>query len=165
MKEIDYMLVDALLIQYMLKYQINDVTEHLEIGNTPIRVKSLHFALRKDVIDAERIMSLFNEEITKMIADGSYNAILELNWIQMDVDGDGHLELVLNGNQAGTESPENTYGILMDLAYNEKPKNPKRYFIDGKMYEDWEEVPKSYKFAIPIDNMFNPNDIPLHFRF
>ena len=163
--KIDFMLVDALIIQYMLKYQLNDVTEFLEIGKTPLLVKPLHFGISKDVPDAELIISHFNEAIQDMIADGTYHRILELNWIQMDVDGDGHLELVLNGNQAGTESPENTYGILMDLSYNEKPKNPKRYFIDGKMYEDWEEVPKSYKFAIPIDNMFNPSDIPLHFGF
>ena len=30
--KIDYMLVDALLIQYMLKHQLNDVTQHLAIG-------------------------------------------------------------------------------------------------------------------------------------
>jgi polar amino acid transport system substrate-binding protein len=71
MKQIDYMLVDALLIQYMLKYQINDVTEHLEIGDYPIQTKSLHFALRNDISDGVHIITLFNEEISKMIADGT----------------------------------------------------------------------------------------------
>ena len=33
--KIDYMIVDALLIQYMLKYQLNDVTKHLAIGQQP----------------------------------------------------------------------------------------------------------------------------------
>ena len=83
--------------------------------------------------------------------NGTYHDILELNWIQMDVDGDGNLELVLDGNNAGLESPTHTYGLFMDLSYNEKPEEPKRYFIDGKMYEDWENVPKSYKMVLPPD--------------
>ncbi len=33
--KIDYMLCDDLLIQYLLKYQVNDISEYLEIGNTP----------------------------------------------------------------------------------------------------------------------------------
>ena len=164
MKEIDYMLVDALLIQYMLKYQINDVTEHLEIGNTPIRVKSLHFALRKDVIDAERIMSLFNEEITKMIADGSYNAILELNWIKSDIDGDGTMELVLQGDHAGTKQPLNAYSILAEETNNQPINNSYRYYIDGKFYEGWENIPDRYKIKIS-PGQANPNNIGLIFSF
>ena len=164
MKEIDYMLVDALLIQYMLKYQINDVTEHLEIGNTPIRVKSLHFALRKDVIDVERIMSLFNEEITKMIADGSYNAILELNWIKSDIDGDGTMELVLQGDHAGTKQPLNAYSILAEETNNQTINNSYRYYIDGKFYEGWENIPDRYKIKIS-PGQANPNNIGLIFSF
>ena len=163
--KIDYMLVDGLIIQYMLKYQLNDVTKFLEIGKTPLLVKSLHFALRKDVPDAERIMFLFNQEIENMISDGTYHDILELNWIQMDVDGDGSLELVLDGNSAGLESPTHTYGLFMDLSYNEKPEEPKRYFIDGKMYEDWENVPKSYKMVLPSDPIPHPNDVKIRFSF
>jgi len=40
--QIDYMLVDALLIQYMLEYQVNDVSAHLSFADKPILVKSLH---------------------------------------------------------------------------------------------------------------------------
>ena len=163
--KIDYMLVDALIIQYMLKYQLNDVTKFLEIGKTPLLVKPLHFALRKNVPGAERIMFLFNQEIENMITDGTYHDILELNWIQMDVDGDGNLELVLDGTNAGLESPTHTYGLFMDLSYNEKPEEPKRYFIDGKMYEDWENVPKSYKIVLAPDPIPNPNDIKIRFGF
>ena len=37
-KKVDYILVDALLIQYLLKYQVNDVSEFLEIGNKHIYI-------------------------------------------------------------------------------------------------------------------------------
>jgi len=163
--KIDYMLVDALIIQYLLKYQLNDVTKFLEIGDTPLLLKPLHFVLRKDVPNAEQIMSLFNEEIDNMIADGTYHKILELNWIQMDIDGDGNLELVLDGDQAGEESPKNTYGLFMDLSYVEKADTPTRYFINGHLYEDWDNVPKSYKIYLPPDPIPHPNDVKIRFSF
>ncbi len=163
--KIDYMLVDALIIQYLLKYQLNDVTKFLEIGQTPLLIKSVHLALRNKFPNAEQILSLFNEEIDNMVADGTYHRILELNWIQMDIDGDGNLELVLDGNQAGTESPTNTYGLYMDLSYVEKSNTPKRYFINGNLYEDWDNVPKSYKVYLPPDPIPHPNDVKIRFSF
>ena len=163
--KIDYMLVDAIIIQYLLKYQLNDVTKFLEIGQTPLLVKTLHFALRKDLPNAEQIMTSFNEEIDNMLVDGTYHKILELNWIQMDIDGDGNLELVLDGDQAGEESPRYTYALFMDLSYVEKPKTSERYFINGNLYEDWDNVPNSYKIYLPPDPIPNPNDVKIRLRF
>jgi len=163
-KQIDYMLVDALLIQYMLKYQINDVTEHLEIGDTPFMIKPLHFALRKDIIDVQRIMTLFDEEILEMIADGSYNTILELNWIKSDIDGDGKMELILQGDHAGTKEPMTAYSILAEEANNQTMNNSYRYVIDGQTYEGWENIPDKYKVKIS-PGQANPNNIGLVFSF
>lgn len=163
--KIDYMLVDAIIIQYLLKYQLNDVTKFLEIGQTPLLLKTLHFALRKDLPNAEQIMASFNEEIDNMLVDGTYHKILDLNWIQMDIDGDGNLELVLDGDQAGEESPRYTYALFMDLSYVEKPKTSERYFINGNLYEDWDNVPSSYKIYLPPDPIPNPNDVKIRLRF
>lgn len=144
-KKVDYIVVDALLIQYMLKYQINDVSEYLEIASTPLRTKTLHFGLSKKVKDAEQIMVQFNEEIEKMVADGTYHDILELNWIRMDVDGDGKYELVLDGDQAGLAPPNSSY----DMFYNESDTNNNRYYINGQVYENWEDVPDDIKVPMP----------------
>lgn len=143
-EEIDYMLVDALLIQYMLKFQVNDVTEFLEIGQTPIVVKSLHFALGKDVPNAQQILSLFDKEIHKMIADGSYNEILELNWIQADIDGDGKMEIILDGDKAGKEAPGNVYGVHPSPATGQEDST-KRYYVNGMVYDGWKNIPQQYK--------------------
>ena len=163
-EKLDYILVDDLLIQYMLKYQINDVSRHLEIGNIPIRVKTLHFVLRKDVKDCEEIMSRFNKEITKMIADGSYNAILELNWIKSDIDGDGKMELILQGDQAGTDEPVHPYNIMAEENSNQTVNNSYRYYIDGQIYEGWENIPDRYKIKV-TPGQVNPNNIGLIFSF
>ncbi len=146
--QIDYMLVDALLIQYLLKFQVNDVSEFLEIGLTPIVVKSLHFALSKNVPDAQKIMTLFDEEIQKMIADGSYHKVLELNWIQADLDGDGKMELILNCQTAGKEEPRNVYSIYTSPSPDYQDTTAKGYYIVGNYYNCWDDIPQQYKNEI-----------------
>ncbi|RLD82760.1 MAG: hypothetical protein DRJ15_00525 [Bacteroidetes bacterium] len=162
--EIDYMLVDALLIQYLLKYQVNDVTEHLEIGQTPMLVKSLHFALRRELEQAETIIEAFNKEIHKMIAEGTYNRILELNWVRADMDGDGTMELILDGNAAGTAPPEYTYGVSSDQSMVKKQVNTDRYYINGKFYNSWDQVPQEYKTEIVMSTQ-NPKDAGIKLNF
>jgi len=162
--DIDYMLVDALIIQYMLKYQLNDVTAHLAIGQRPLMTKSLHLGLRKNVENAESILREFDEEIAEMIADGTFNEILELNWIQADIDGDGVVELVLGGDLAGTSAPQNIYGLMMDESYRQK-NEPKQYYVDGKLYESWDDIPKSYKLDLPKDDIPSEEDAKVKLKF
>jgi len=162
--EIDYMLVDALLIQYLLKYQVNDVTEYLEIGATPIIVKSLHFAIRKDVPEAENIIAAFNEEIHEMIAEGVYNKILELNWVRADMDGDGELELILDGDAAGTAPPKNAYGVYSGQSVVKRTDGKDKYYIKGKMYNSWDQVPQEYKKEIVMSTQ-NPKETGIKLNF
>jgi ABC-type amino acid transport substrate-binding protein len=145
-KKVDYILIDDLIIQYLIKYQTNDVSEFLSIGENPLFVKSLHFALNKNVEHAQTIIKDFNTQIDAMLTDGSYNEILGLNWIRADVDGDGKLELVLIGNKAGTHPPEHPY----DIENNQEGTSTGGYYINGKYYATWDEIPANAK--VPMGN-------------
>jgi hypothetical protein len=103
----------------------------------------LYFAIRKEIPDAGNIIKKFNEEIRKMIAEGTYNRILQLNWIATDVDGDGRTELVMSGNKAGTTEPAHSY--MINSQQSQTPAGPNRYLIEGNVYENWEQVPNKYK--------------------
>lgn len=162
--EIDYMLVDALLIQYLLKYQVNDVTAYLEISQTPMMTKPLYFVLRNDVADADAIIEKFNAEIHAMIADGTYNRILELNWLRADVDGDGQMELILDGNAAGITPPEYAYGVDSNASLVKKLNEANRYYVDGQMYNSWDKIPQSYKTEM-IMSQQNPADAGIKLNF
>jgi hypothetical protein len=107
--------------------------------------KTLHFALSKSYPDAQVIIDDFNREIGEMIIDGTYHEILELNWIRADVDGDGNLELIPRGTVAGTEAPKSIYSINSAASGS----SGGRYYIDGKFYNSWEEVPGQSKIRIP----------------
>ena len=61
--------------------------------------------LRDDVPDAEAIMVGFNREIRRMQVDGTYNDVLGLEWIRVDVDGDGRLDYVHGKGAVGPEKP------------------------------------------------------------
>jgi len=141
--ELDYILVDALLIQYLLKYKKEEALQHIAIGEHTLLKKSLHLAIRKDIPDAKEIIDRFNIELIRMVADGSYNKVLHLNWIKADVDGDGTVEMVLDGTKAGSMPPENAYSVFFSNQDNATADT--QYYIGGNFYQSWENIPNEYK--------------------
>ncbi|WP_297797241.1 transporter substrate-binding domain-containing protein [uncultured Eudoraea sp.] len=150
----DYMLVDELLISYLLTYQLNDISKFLEIGKEAFLVQPLHLAILKNIPDAQKIIADFNNNIQSMMIDGTYNKILELNWIQSDIDGDGVLELVLDGDHAGKNAPVTYYKLMTETTMTE---NTQRYYINGQVYEGWQGVPAKYKTDIMKAAQMNTN--------
>ena len=138
----DYMLVDELLIQFLLQYRFQEVKKYLEIGNQAMLVRTLHLAISKKHPNAEGILEAFNNSIHEMISDGTYNRILEINWIQHDVDGDGILELVMDGEHAGEDAPVNYYQVMSNYGL---VADADRYYINGVMYDNWNSVPAEFK--------------------
>ncbi len=164
--EVDYMLVEDLLIHYLLSYQPEDAENYLEVGRKPLITRSLHFALRKDLPRAEYYIQQFNRHIKDMVADGTYHRILQLNWISMDVDGDGQVELVLGGKNAGVLPPTSSYAF--GLYGNPDTLNPNndRFFVDGRVYQGWENVPDEYKREdVTEEDLNRPGLSLLRFRF
>ncbi len=147
-EEVDYMLVDALLIHFLLRHQPEEVEEHLEVGSQTMLVKPLHFALHKDYPNAAEIIADFNKQITTMKSDGTYNRILHLNWIRIDVNGDGKMELVLHGVHAGETAPISSYNLMSHDA--DATKDSIGYYIDGKHYTSWDHVPAHYKVDMEL---------------
>jgi ABC-type amino acid transport substrate-binding protein len=149
--EVDYMLIDELVIQAVLQHQSDEAEKFLEIGTVAMVRRPLHFAVRKDFPGAERLVARFDEEIQAMLRDGTYNRLLGLNWIRADADGDGHLELILGGDAAGTKPPTGGYEIPARPGGDRKfVAFPERYWIDGQAYSDWDQVPERYKVYDPV---------------
>lgn len=160
-EEADYMLVDELLMQYVLQHQPEEAGQYLAIGSVPLLRRSLHFGLRKDRAGADYIMERFNTAIRAMIQDGTYHQILAFNWIRTDVDGDGRVELVLDGKRAGTQAPSGSYTLLASAP---AAQGPERYLIEGTTYTGWDQVPEEYKVA--QTPYVNPDGVTLlRFRF
>lgn len=141
----DYMLIDALILQYLMTYQQADVQKYLAVGTTPLINRTLHLVLRNDLENADAILDRFNQQIGKMVADGSYNEILQLNWIQADVDGDGKTEMVLSGNRAGKQAPSDIYNLALQNTESVMVADNSRYYIEGKVYDSWNQIPDTYK--------------------
>jgi len=143
--EVDYMIIDELPIRYLMQSQPQKFSDNLVISEKPVIVKSLHLAIRKDIEGAEDLLAKFNESIKKMLADGTYNRILKLNWIQADVDGDGKLELVGGRNPNGALASANEYRVNHSDSSQYPVASGNTYYINGKVYTNWEDVPADFK--------------------
>ena len=74
----DYTLMDDIVIQYLITNHGEEALTRLAFGSTPLLTRSLHFAVRRSLPDAESIISQFNAELRGMIADRSYHRLLHL---------------------------------------------------------------------------------------
>ena len=143
--EVDYTLIDDLVVQYLVNYHAEEARTRLAFGATPLLTRSLHLAVRRSLPDAESIIALFNAELRGMIADRSYHRLLHLDWIHADVDGDGRREHVPYADQAGPRPPERSYRLFSSGSPSPEPAERGRFYFDGNIYDGWSAVPDQYK--------------------
>lgn len=148
--EADYVLMDELVIQYLLRHHAAEVKTRLALGTTPMLVRTLHFAVRRDRPDAQSIVDRFDAELLRMVSDRSYHRLLQLEWIEADVDGDGRTEVVPASDRAGQAPPSRQYELLTRTdSTPPAPAPARRFYIGGQVYEGWSAVPDRYKVADP----------------
>jgi polar amino acid transport system substrate-binding protein len=140
---VDYMLMDELVIQYILDNYPDEAQSRLAIGRSALVTRSLHFAVRRSLPDALAIVTGFNEQLSAMIADRSYHRLLHLEWINVDIDGDGVPELVPQSDQTGPAPPQRSY----DLFRMPGVRPDQHFFLGGNVYLDWASVPDHYKLT------------------
>jgi polar amino acid transport system substrate-binding protein len=144
---LDYVLADALVV-YHLKQQYPEKTrERLAMGTIPLITRSLHFALRKNLPNAQQIIARFNEQRATMLKDGSYHTALQVEWILADVDGDGVAEMVAGGDKLGVEAPKNSYQPVSLSKGGVVPgsESNARFVVKGVPYDTWDTVPDYFK--------------------
>ncbi len=152
--DVEYMLVDTLVARYLVANQPEEAATKLEIGSTPLARRMLHFAIRREVPGAEKTIAAFNEEIQKMLTDGTYAAILQVGWIRVDVDGDGRTEVVALGDSVGEIPPGSVYDVFGDApdAAMVAPEK-QRIFVKGNVYEGWAAIPDAYKGPAGVNDL------------
>jgi polar amino acid transport system substrate-binding protein len=143
--EIDYVLADALFAAYSIATHPQKLD--LVVGQHALAYRPLHFAVRKDIPDAQAIIDHFNRRVRQMLRDGSYNQILGIEWLEADVDGDGLSELIFQGTHAGVEPPTTAdYRVLTPSSRPESEVELQPdYIINGQRYNAWDFVPESFK--------------------
>ena len=159
----DYILADELLIHHVFTNQTEEAEQALEVGRSPLVSRKLYFVMRKDLPNSKEIVERFNKEIRGMMVDGSYHRALDVDWIWVDIDGDGASELVLRGTQAGLVEPQDSYNVISEDGYSPTDP-PDRYVVDGVQYDSWDGVPDQYKVKADRSSTYAEPVVPL-FRF
>ncbi|MGF1468852.1 MAG: substrate-binding periplasmic protein [Sandaracinaceae bacterium] len=143
--ELDYALVDDLEVHHLFEEYREQARGAFAVGTVPLARRTLHFAVRRDLADAERIVADFNRAVLEMLGDGTYNEVLGLLWIRTDVDQDGRYELVFGGDRAGEAPPEDSYDLMLEEGPTERPREPERFRVNGQNYDRWDDIPEEYR--------------------
>jgi len=148
--DVDYTLMDDLVVQYILNNYPKESEARLQIGTVPLVRRELYFAIRRTRSDAESIIARFNGQLRGMIADRTYHRLLHVDWIRADVTGDGTAEYVPLNDRPGPSEPLRIYSLSSALdAKPETTTNKPGFYLGGTIYQDWASVPASYKEVNP----------------
>ena len=101
---VDYALMDALVVQYIVATYPEEARTRLQIGAAPLVTRSLHLAIRRSLPDADSIIERFNAQLRAMITDRTYHRLLHVEWIRADIDGDGVPEYVAESDKVGQDA-------------------------------------------------------------
>jgi polar amino acid transport system substrate-binding protein len=146
--DVAYTLLDELVVEFILKNYPDQAKKYLAFGSTPLLVRTLHFAVRKDLPGAASIIEKFNSELQTLVADRTYHRLLQLDWIQADVDG--QMVNIPRTDQAGTAPPDHTYKLSTEQSDS---KGSTGFYVGGKVYQNWSTVPDAFKLAGPNDTL------------
>ena len=142
----DYALIEELVIEYLVENYPKEVGTRLALGIMPLLKRTLHLALRRDLPDAQAIITRFNAVLPTMIADRSYHRLLHIQWLETDIDGDGSTEFMPSDNSVSASAPSRAYQLFTPTAgKSSTPPESKHFYIGGTMYEDWARVPNAMK--------------------
>jgi ABC-type amino acid transport substrate-binding protein len=143
--EVDYTLMDELVVQYIVSNYPKESGTRLQIGSTPLVTRELYFAIRRSRPDGESIISRFNAQLRGMISDRTYHRLLHVDWIRADVNGDGVAENVPLNDRPGPSEPQRFYTLFTAPEGVSKPPQSPGFYLGGNIYSDWASVPDSYK--------------------
>jgi polar amino acid transport system substrate-binding protein len=137
----DYMLADELLVHRLFESYPEKSRELLAAASTPLVQRPLHFAVRRNLPNAAAIIQAFDQNIQTLIADGTYNRLLELAWIRSDITGDGVEDYITTGT-VSAKAPETSsaYRLFESTSQSADPNLSPSYVVDGKSYLTWDEA-------------------------
>jgi polar amino acid transport system substrate-binding protein len=143
---VDYTLMDELVVQYILENHADEARSRLQLGSTPLLTRPLYLALRRDLPDAQSIISRFNAQLRAMIADRTYHRLLHVSWIRADIDGDGLSEYVPQSDRSGPAAPQRAYTLFSETQpITSTVKDTQRFYFGGNIYSSWASVPDNFK--------------------
>jgi polar amino acid transport system substrate-binding protein len=147
---VDYTLMDALVVHYIVSNYPEESGAKLQIGSATLVRRELYLAIARRRADADSIISRFNAQLRRMIADRTYHRLLHVDWIKADVDGDGIPEYVPIDDHPGPSEPRHVYTLFSTPLTDAKTQEVKSgFYLGGNVYSNWASVPDSYKTINP----------------
>lgn len=134
-----YLMTTRLLVDEFNRLLDQDDEELLLLSAAPLVTSGIHLSLNQTHPQASAIIEKFDTTIRAMQRDGSFNRLLGIAWLTVDVDGDGTADFV-SASQTPHEIKDSNalnYAYPLDAT---KVSEQSGYYVDGEQYDSWEAV-------------------------
>ena len=158
----DTALVDELVAR---DEQNESLMENLIVGDVVLAFRGLHFAVSRQNPLAEAIIDDFQRAYKVMLADGTVNEILNVDWLATDFGQSGQLDLVLRSgvslDDLSNPGEDGSVYALEDSEYQimrQRDYDPSRanYQVEGKPYSSLQSA---------LDDVFGKDTVCKHKNF
>jgi polar amino acid transport system substrate-binding protein len=138
--DVDILLIDDLSLRYLLEELPVAERDKVRV-QAQLASRQLHFALLRREATAGDIIRAFDEAIAEMMADGTYNQVLDLPWLLVDSDGDSVHEIVPGRQALDVDAPP-AHQAYPVVGHEQSPDLSSRrvYLVGGQQYEDWDDA-------------------------
>ena len=158
----DTALVDELAAMEALK---QPGMENLDIADTVLAFRDLHFAVSRQNPQAQEIIDDFQRAYELMLADGTVNEILDLDWLATDLGQSGDLNVVMRPGTSlddlSNPSNMNDVYVLQNSEYQRMQEggldtSKVKFNIDGTSYDSLQAA---------MDSVFGKDAVCKHKNF
>ncbi len=134
-----YLMTTRLLIDEFNRLLNDDDEELLLLSAAPLVTTGIHLSMNQKHPQAQTIIEQFDNTITQMQRDGSFNRLLGVAWLTLDVDGDGTADFVSSAQTPHEIKDSNALSYAYPLDSTQSNDNSS-FYVDGEKYDNWDDV-------------------------
>ena len=134
-----YLMTTRLLIDEFNRLLNQDDEELLLLSAVPLVTAGIHLSISDKHPNAKALIERFNQTIDEMQRDGTFNRLLGIAWLTLDVDDDGVADYVSSRDTTHEikDAAALSYTYPLDTS---RLGEASSFYVDGKKYDDWSDV-------------------------
>lgn len=154
------LMTSALLIDEFNLLLLADNEELVSRSADALITSGFHLMLAEDTAANRGLISTFNDTISQMQSDGTYNTLLGKSWLSKDINNDGIADYITSESVFhNTTPPSAATAYPLDST---RPAAASVYMIDGNRYDNWQDAVNALQALTPAATQLSLLDADIY---